>query len=83
MIHENVVALNAHTYTAAEVSPEFAIGQSAQKPLEVRDAVNWLRFLAKREQRRIDAACGGNEQPLLFQAHVLREAARHLESLSR
>ena len=83
MIHENVVALNAHTCTAAEVSPGYVIGQSAQKPLEVRDVVHWLRFLAKREQRRIDAVYDGNEQPLLFQAHVLREAARHLESLSR
>jgi hypothetical protein len=77
------VALNAHTYTAAEVSQEFALGQSAQKPLEVSDAVNWLRFLAKREQRRLDAAYSGNEQLLFFQTHVLREAARHLESLSR
>lgn len=82
MIHETV-ALNAHTNTAAEVSSEFALGQSAQKPLEVSDAVNWLRFLAKREQRRLDAAYAGNEQLLFFQTHVLREAARHLETLSR
>jgi hypothetical protein len=57
--------------------------RSQPKPLRALDAVNWLRYLAKGKLRLAKASHGTSEHTLFFQAHVMREAARHIEALVR
>lgn len=77
------VALYAQ-WTSVDQAPA-ALVQEHPKPkqLSAADTVNWLRYLAKCKTRLSQASCGQNEQSLAFQAHVMREAARHLEYLNR
>lgn len=64
------------TAELGEISPKL-------KSLSPTDVVNWLRYLAKCKQRLSEVSAGRNQDTLLFQAHVMREAARHLEALNR
>jgi hypothetical protein len=75
------VALYAQ-WTSVDEAPA-ALVQEHPKPkqLSATDTVNWLRYLAKCKTRQSQISSGGNEPALVFQAHVMREAARHLESL--
>jgi hypothetical protein len=62
---------------------EPAAERRRDQALSVRATVNWLRYMAKCKQRLSDVSYGTNGETLSFQAHVMREAARHLETLGR
>jgi hypothetical protein len=81
MNHDNL-AQHVHAGNDAE-AVESQSESSREKALSPSDAINWLRYLAKCKQRLSQVSTGEKESGLAFQAHVMREAARHLEELSR
>jgi len=75
------VALYAQWSSVDEAPVALVQEQPKPKQLSAADTVNWLRYIAKCKGRLSQTFTGENEQSLAFQAYVMREAARHLETL--
>ena len=76
-------ALYAQWSSVSEAPAALVQEYPKPKPLTPAETVNWLRYLAKCKARLSQNSTGRNERSLAFQAHVMREAARHLEYLNR